>query len=147
VAEFRAILDRLQPDVIFAEIPSANLADYLDGSHGNLESAAVVPYRERRPVNVVPVDLKRPSDEFFRDSEEMFKKVERTSHDYRRLMDQNSLDTRDHGFLTSTAIAAPKHGQTSMARCLQQSNGSATPGCDKSTISGARQTTVARREC
>lgn len=97
-AELWAILDRLQPDVIFAEIPSANLADYLDGSHGNLESAAVVLYRKRRPVNVVPVDLNKPSDEFFRNSEEMFKKVGRTSPDYRRLMDQNSLDTRDHGF-------------------------------------------------
>jgi len=97
-AELWAILDRLQPDVIFAEIPSANLADYLDGSHGNLESAAVVLYRKRRPVNVVPVDLNKPSDEFFRKSEEMFKKVGRTSPDYRRLMDQNSLDTRDYGF-------------------------------------------------
>jgi len=98
VAELRAILDRLQPDVIFAEIPSTNLADYLDGSHGNIESAAVALYRKRCPVNVVPVDLDKPSDEFFRDSEEMFKKVEKRSLDYRRLMDQNSLDTRDHGF-------------------------------------------------
>lgn len=97
-AELCAILDRLQPDVIFAEIPSANLADYLDGSHGNLESAAVVLYRKRRPVNVVPVDLNEPSDVFFRNSEEMFKKVGRTSRDYRRLMDQHSLDTRDNGF-------------------------------------------------
>ena len=98
VAELKAILDRLSPDVIFAEIPTANLANYLDGSHGNLESAAVVLYRRRCPVNVVPVDLNKPSDEFFRNSEEMFKKVEKTSADYRRLMDQNSLDTRDHGF-------------------------------------------------
>lgn len=98
VAELRTILERLQPGVIFAEIPTANLADYRDGSHGNLESAAVALYRERRPVNVVPVDLNKPSDEFFSKSEEMFKKVERTSPKYRRLMDQNSLDTRDHGF-------------------------------------------------
>ncbi|SDH24053.1 hypothetical protein SAMN04487926_10324 [Paraburkholderia steynii] len=98
LAELRTILERLQPDVIFAEIPTANLADYLDGSHGNLESDAVALYRKRRPVNVVPVDLNKPSDEFFRKSEEMFKKVERTSPKYRRLMDQNSLDTRDHGF-------------------------------------------------
>ena len=28
----------------------------------------------------------------------MFKKVERTSADYRRLVDQNNLDTQDHGF-------------------------------------------------
>ncbi|OWT65550.1 hypothetical protein [Candidimonas nitroreducens] len=98
LAELRTILERLRPDVIFAEIPTANLADYLDGSHGNLESAAVALYRKRCPVDVVPVDLEKPSDEFFRKSEEMFKKVERTSSVYRRLVDQNSLDTRDHGF-------------------------------------------------
>lgn len=98
LAELRTILDRLQPDVIFAEIPATNLADYLDGSHGNLESAAVALYRKCRPVDVIPVDLNKPSDEFFRKSEEMFKKVERTSYEYRRLMDQNSLDTRNHGF-------------------------------------------------
>lgn len=96
--ELWSILDRLLPDVIFAEIPQPNLDDYLDGSHGNLESAAVVLYRQHRPVTVVPVDLNEPSDEFFRSSEEMFRKVARTSPDYRRLMDQNSLDTRDHGF-------------------------------------------------
>src|SRR5690606_10609175 len=46
----------------------------------------------------VPVDLNKPSNEFFRESEEMFNKIERTSSEYRRLMDQNSFDTRDHGF-------------------------------------------------
>lgn len=97
-AELRAILDRLQPDVIFAEIPPANLADYLDGSHGNLESAAVALYRRRCPVNVVPVDLNKPTGEFFRNSEEMFKKVEKTSLDYRRLVDQNTLDAHHLGF-------------------------------------------------
>ncbi|WP_321936278.1 hypothetical protein [Paraburkholderia sp. J8-2] len=94
LAELRTILERLQPDVIFAEIPTANLADYLDGSHGNFESAAVALYRKRRPVDVVPVDLNKPSDEFFRNSEEMFKKVERTCPEYRRLMDQTASTPR-----------------------------------------------------
>ncbi|MBO1114267.1 hypothetical protein [Bordetella petrii] len=98
LAELRTILERLQPDVIFAEIPTANLPNYLDGSHGNLESAAVALYRKHCPVDVIPVDLNRPNDEFFRKSQEMFEKVERASPAYRRLMDQNSLDTRDHGF-------------------------------------------------
>lgn len=59
---------------------------------------AVALYRESRPVNVVPVDLNKPRDEFFRNSKEMFNKVERRSREYRPLMDQNSLDTQDHGF-------------------------------------------------
>jgi hypothetical protein len=98
VAELEAILGRIQPDVIFVEIPSAHLADHLNCSRGSLESTAVVRYRERRPVNVVPVDLNRPNDQFFINSQEMFNKVERTSPDYRVLMDRHSLDTRDHGF-------------------------------------------------
>jgi hypothetical protein len=98
VAELLTILGRLQPDVIFAEISSADLADYLDCSRGSLESKAVVRYRESRPVNVVPVDVNRPNEEFFRISQEMFDKVERTSPDYRLLMDRHSLDTRAHGF-------------------------------------------------
>jgi hypothetical protein len=52
----------------------------------------------RSPNAVVPVDIEKPSSEFFRESEEMFKKVERTSSKYRRLIDQNRRDTRDFGF-------------------------------------------------
>lgn len=98
VAALRAILDRHAPDVIFAEIPSAFLVNYLNGSHGTLESAAVVLYRELRPVNVVPVDLDKPGYEFFSLCEDMFKKVARTSPDYRRLADQYSQDTLELGF-------------------------------------------------
>ncbi|GEM_PF-3464666 len=50
------------------------------------------------PVDVVPVDLDKPSDEFFQKSKELFDKVERTSVAYRRLVDQHSQATRDHGF-------------------------------------------------
>lgn len=98
VAELLAILERLQPDVIFAEIPAANLADYLDGSHGNLESTVVALYRKLRPVDVLPVDLKKPRDDFFRESEGMFQKIEKTSPTFRCLVDQNSLCIRDYGF-------------------------------------------------
>lgn len=87
LTELRAILECLQPDVIFAEIPTANLTDYVDGSHGNLESTAVALYRKRCPVDVVPVDLNEPSGEFFRGSKEMLNKVGRTSGDYCRLVD------------------------------------------------------------
>ncbi|ANY14412.1 hypothetical protein [Bordetella pseudohinzii] len=98
LAELVAILARHQPDIIFAEIPAANLDAYVNGSHGNLESNAVALYSKRQQVDVVPVDLIRPGDEFFRQSEEMFQQVERTSSTFRRLIDQHSLDTRDHGF-------------------------------------------------
>lgn len=93
-----SILDRLQPEVIFAEIPRASFPLYVDGSHGNLESMAVSQYREKHSATVVPVDLDKPNDDFFRKSEEMFNKVEKTSSVYRRMLDQHSDDTRNYGF-------------------------------------------------
>jgi hypothetical protein len=98
VVQLQEILRRLQPDVIFAEIPAAHLDGYLDGSHGTLESIAVRGYRESRQVTVVPVDLERPEDEFFSKARLLFDAVERTSVDYRRIMDRNSRDTRVGGF-------------------------------------------------
>ncbi|MCI0628912.1 MAG: hypothetical protein L0387_45915 [Acidobacteria bacterium] len=51
--ELLAIIQRLAPDVIFAEMPSAKIDQYRDGSHGNLESIAVARYREGRPAVAV----------------------------------------------------------------------------------------------
>jgi len=98
VSSLEAILDRLQPEVIYAEISTEMLSDYLDGSHGNLESAVVAQYSVSHSVAVVPVDLDKPCEVFFQKSMEMFNKVERTSSIYRRLLDQHHLDTRNYGF-------------------------------------------------
>jgi hypothetical protein len=92
------ILERLAPDAIFAEVPPAEGDRYIDGSHGNLESIAVARYRQSHHVAVVPVDLAKPDEEFFRNAEDMFRKVERTSPDYRRMFDRHSLDIRKEGF-------------------------------------------------
>lgn len=97
-AALNSILNALNPDVIFAEIPPAKILSYINGSHGNLESAAVSQYLGNRSVAVVPVDLEEPSEDFFRESEEMFNKVERTSSVYRRLLVQHCSDTTNNGF-------------------------------------------------
>jgi len=96
--ELLAILERLTPDVIFAEIPAAEVDQYRNGSRGSLESIAVANYREGRQIAVVPVDLAKPEGAFFRSSRDMFEKVERTSPDYRRMMDRHSYDTHSDGF-------------------------------------------------
>ena len=98
VSSLETILDRLQPEVIYAEISTEMLSDYLDGSHGNLESAVVAQYSVSHSVAVVPVDLDKPCEDFLQKSMEMFNKVERTSSIYRRLLDQHHLDTRNYGF-------------------------------------------------
>jgi hypothetical protein len=96
--ELLKILERLKPDVIFAEIPPSYVGRYCDGSHGTLEAVAVARYKEGHQFAVIPVDLEKPEEAFFSDAREMFDKVERTSHDYRRLMDQHSRNTRTDGF-------------------------------------------------
>jgi hypothetical protein len=94
----QVILTRLEPSVIFAEIPSTHLDEYLDGSHGTLESIAVRDYRKSYEAAVVAVDLPKPDDAFFADTKWLFDIVERTSYDYRWLIDQHSADTRASGF-------------------------------------------------
>ena len=98
VAELRTILERLQPEVIFLELPPAALDDYLNGTRVNLESTAARRYRESHHVVVEPVDRAEPDDEFLRSTRYLFKTVARTSSDYCRLMDRQSHDTRAGGF-------------------------------------------------
>ena len=61
-----AVLERIRPEVIFLELPPADLSDFLEGARSNLESSAVRQYRENREVRLVPVDLPRPDEGFFR---------------------------------------------------------------------------------
>ena len=93
-----AILERIKPELIFLEIPSAALDDYLTGSRSNLESAAVSRYRAEHVVDLVPVDLPTPEADFFTNNRDLFERIERTSPDYCRLIDWHSQYVRAHGF-------------------------------------------------
>lgn len=92
------ILERIHPEVIFAEIPRTHVHAWRDGSHGTVESIAVARYADAHTVDVVPVDLPKPEDSFFRDYEEVSRAIERTSPEFRRLMDLNTDRTRRGGF-------------------------------------------------
>ena len=98
VGALEEILERARPEVIFAEIPSTHGDRYKDGSHATLESVAVARYLATRHVDVVPVDLGKPEQTFFEDTKDMIRSIERTSADFRRLMDAHSAATRSGGF-------------------------------------------------
>ncbi len=87
------VLERLAPDVVFAEIPNSHAARYEGGVHGNLESRAVAALGQSRPISVVPVDRDEPSEEFFRVTRELFELVERRSRDYRHLHDHHVAES------------------------------------------------------
>jgi hypothetical protein len=104
VSELLAILERIQPEVIFLEIPPAAFGDYYENfSQQNLESKAVGQYREGHQVKLVPVDLPTPTGDFFSNFDELRRRIRQISAEYRRLMQLDDDRTREHGldFLNS----------------------------------------------
>lgn len=93
-----AILERIKPEVIFLEIPPAAFGDHFNGSRRNLESTAVSRYRENHRVDLIPVDLPTPDEDFFAKHRDLNRRIERTSPDYRRLVDWHSQNVSEHGF-------------------------------------------------
>lgn len=85
-----AILERIQPEVVFAEIPRTHIGAWRDGSHGTIESVAAARYADTRSIDVVPVDSPEPQNSLFRDWQELSRVIERTSPVYRRLVDLNT---------------------------------------------------------
>ncbi|MDB4914717.1 MAG: hypothetical protein JWM95_2361 [Gemmatimonadetes bacterium] len=98
VSALLEVLERIQPEVVFAETPRTHIAAWTDGSHGNVESLAVARYAHAHWAEVVPVDLPMPEDSFFRDHDEVTRAMERASPQFRRLMDLNSDRVREEGF-------------------------------------------------
>src|SRR6266849_10543117 len=92
------ILERIKPEVIFLEIPSAAFDDHFNGNRRNLEPTAVNRYREIHPVDLIPVDLPTPDEDFFAKHRDLNRRIERTSPDYRRLVDWHSQNVSAHGF-------------------------------------------------
>jgi hypothetical protein len=98
VAKLHAILERIQPEVIFLEVPPAAFKDYFENSR-NLEAKAVRQYRQGHQVELVPVDLPTPSGDFFANYEDLRRRIRRFSPEYRRLMQWDGDCIREHGFV------------------------------------------------
>ena len=93
-----AILERITPEVIFLECPPAAFDNYLNGTHVKLEPAAVNRYRAIHSVELIPVDLPTPEAALFAKHRDLNRRIERTSPDYRRLVDWHSQNVSARGF-------------------------------------------------
>ena len=71
VSALLAMLERIQPEVVFAEIPRTQIDAWRDGSHGTVESIAVAHYADTHSIDVVAVDSPKPEDSFFQSWEEV----------------------------------------------------------------------------
>src|SRR5882672_10709752 len=98
VTRLQAILERIRPEVVFLELPSADFDAYLDGTRGTLESIAANRYRAIHPVALVPVDLPAPGDEFRRDADHLFDRIEEASPEYNELNCLNNQYVSAGGF-------------------------------------------------
>src|SRR5262245_1081336 len=96
--ELHWLLGRLQPDVIFLEHAPADIARFLDGSCGTLESAAVIHYRNSIAVKLVPVDLVPEATELKPKFDEMFGRIDDASPKFGQLESANQQHTEQGGF-------------------------------------------------
>ncbi len=97
-SELVAILERINPEVIFLECPPAAFDDYLNGAHAELEATAVNRYRALHPVDLVPVDLPTPEGDFFAAFREVVERVARTGPEYDRIASCHRQYVAAHGF-------------------------------------------------
>ncbi len=99
VSELVAILNRIQPEVIFLELPPSSMDPFFtDRTKSNLESIAVSRYRVGRDALLVPVDLPEPDDQFFNDYKYLQTWIDNTSVDSRRLLTWHKNYVKDLGF-------------------------------------------------
>lgn len=98
VAELLWLLQKLRPDVLFLEHPADRFSTFLDGTCGTLESAAVRHFRERNPVNLVPVDLPDSMSSLREAIDLLFDQVEAASPQFVNLRMHLDLQTARGGF-------------------------------------------------
>lgn len=99
VSELLALLERIQPEVIFLEVPSSAFEDYYEKCiRQNLESKVVSQYRKSHQVELVPVDLPTPAEDFFSNVEYLHRRIKEESPEYRRLMKWDTDNVSTYGF-------------------------------------------------
>jgi hypothetical protein len=102
--ELYHIIETINPEVIFEEMPPTCFDDYyIFKSRENLESNAINKYIQHHKIYQKPVDSENiPSEEFFKSMEKVNKKVEGlidyNGFTYRNLTDSNRLNTTQYGF-------------------------------------------------
>lgn len=98
--ELYRILERINPDVVFEEIPpSLHSAYHVDMTRENLESNVVNAYLQKHSIQNVPVDYEPiPPDSFFEEHKRMHQTIEKISYAYCRLIDEHIDRTTYHGF-------------------------------------------------
>jgi hypothetical protein len=92
-----AILEHIKPEVIFLEIPPEAFEDYSSGKRKNLESTAARLYRDNHRVDLIPVDLLTPEQDYLANVKHLCERLDNPG-DCRRLLNWDSNYVSDYGF-------------------------------------------------
>jgi hypothetical protein len=100
ILELYKIIDNIDPEVIFEEIPpSAFDSFYKERTRNNLESEAIIKYLENHKCEHIPVDLDFiPPESFFDKYKNVHKQIERRSNIYKNIIDTYSFYRGVYGF-------------------------------------------------
>ena len=102
--ELYKIIERINPEVIFEEIPPTFFDEYyLDKSRSNLETDTISKYIQNYKIEHIPVDSDNfPSEEFFKDHKYMIERIEGLADingfTFRNLVDTNKRNIERFGF-------------------------------------------------
>jgi hypothetical protein len=100
ISALRAILDQIQPKVIFLELPPSAYHDHFETSNrANLESIAIKQHCVKHDVDLVLVDINPPDEDFFRDHKNLYERTKERSNEYDRLIGLNTQLISEHGFV------------------------------------------------
>ena len=100
IQELYNIINNIEPEVIFEEIPpSAFNSFYKEKTRNNLESDAIIKYLENHECEHIPVDLDFiPPKSFFDAYENVHKRIEVRSNIYKDIIDTHSFYREVYGF-------------------------------------------------
>lgn len=98
------IIERIEPDLIFEEIPPSYFDYYyITKTRSNLETDTINRYVENHRVEHIPIDSDDlPPESFFQDHKYLLERIEgladRNGFDYRTLSDTKKMCIRNYGF-------------------------------------------------
>ena len=110
-AELYKIIERIDPELIFEEIPPSYFDKYyINKSHNNLETDTINKYLETHKAEHIPVDSDNlPSESFFQNHKYMLEHIEGLADingfNYRKLTDTNKMFVEMYGFKYLNSIS------------------------------------------
>ncbi len=120
ITELYKIIEKVNPDVIFEEMPPLFFDQYyIKKQRSNLEAETIKNYLEKHCIPHIPIDTYIVSDSFFRNTGKVHEKVEIRSRKYCQLIDANRILAGKYGFNYLNSVDC-ENMQAELAKEIQE---------------------------